>query len=623
MPGLVGLISKLPRFDAELRLKKMIGSMAREPFYTHGVWSDPDLGVYVGWVAQENTFSDRMPVVNESRGVVLVFSGEDFTDPARVKELKERGHSFPADGPSYLLHLYEDDASFPKSLNGWFHGLVADREKSIVTLFNDRFGMHRLYIYETPDAFYFAGEVKAILAVVPESNSIDPKGLAEYVACGAVLENRTLFRGIEALRQGSVLTFRNGAVTERRTYFDRKEWENQGELGSEEFYQALHISFERALPRYFSGNQGIAMSLTGGLDTRMILAGRKPAAGSLPCYTFGSMFREHQDARVARRLAEHCSQKFDLLVAGPEFLGKFSSYAERVVYLTDGCADVSRAPDLFVNQLARAIAPVRMTGNYGGEVLRAVRVFKASQPPTGLFSHDLEMEFVAAAQRFEKIPYQNPVSFAAFQLAPWMLYGTLALEKTQLTLRTPFLDNDVVQTVFRAPASALSSNEATMRLISDGDRTLLDFPTDRGPTSRDGRLTAMRRAYLQFLFKAEYAYDMGMPQWLARFDHTVAPLHLERLFLGRHKPFHFRVWYRDELAGYLKEMLLDSRSLTRPYIEPKALEDMVLSHTSGRRNHTNDLHKVLSLELVHRLFVDQGGDRALQEIQPEVVGAES
>ena len=61
--------------------------------------------------------------------------------------------------------------------------------------------------------------------------------------------------------------------------------------------------------------------------------------------------------------------------------------------------------------------------------------------------------------------------------------------------------------------------------------------------------------YQEFTFKAEYAYDYGMPQWLARLDHVFAPLRLEKLFLGRHKVAHFRVWYRDELSHYLKEIL--------------------------------------------------------------------
>src|SRR5437762_5802132 len=47
------------------------------------------------------------------------------------------------------------------------------------------------------------------------------------------------------------------------------------------------------------------------------------------------------------------------------------------------------AADLFVNQTARRIAPVRMTGNYGGEILRSIVAFK----PTSLQEGLLETEF--------------------------------------------------------------------------------------------------------------------------------------------------------------------------------------------------------------------------------------
>ena len=36
---------------------------------------------------------------------------------------------------------------------------------------------------------------------------------------------------------------------------------------------------------------------------------------------------------------------------------------------------------------------------------------------------------------------------------------------------------------------------------------------------------------MEFSFKAEYAYDYGMPQWLARIDHALRGVHLERSFL--------------------------------------------------------------------------------------------
>src|SRR5207245_7450966 len=96
----------------------------------------------------------------------------------------------------------------------------------------------------------------------------------------------------------------------------------------------------------------------------------------------------------------------------------------------------------------------------------------------------------------------------------------------------------------------------------------------------------------------------GMPQWLSGIDHFLLPFRLERLFLGRHKFYHFRVWYRDTLAGYVREMLLDPRTLSRPYLERTQLEAVVRGHLKGDRNYTAEIHKVLTLELLHRLFLD-------------------
>ena len=69
-----------------------------------------------------------MPLRNERGDVVLVFSGEEFPDRDGQQRLKRRGHKLDATGPSYLVHLYEDDPSFPAGLNGRFHGLVADQK---------------------------------------------------------------------------------------------------------------------------------------------------------------------------------------------------------------------------------------------------------------------------------------------------------------------------------------------------------------------------------------------------------------------------------------------------------------------------------------------------------------
>lgn len=605
MPGIVGLATRMPREWAEPQLLRMVEALRHESFYVTGTCVDQHLGVYVGWTVRRNSFADGMPLCNERGDVVLVFSGEEYPEPGTARRLKERGHALEAEGPSYLVHLYEEDRAFPAGLNGRFQGLLTDRTRGTSILFNDRYGMQRIYYHEAKEAFYFAAEAKAILAVCPELRTADPRGLGEFVACGCVLENRTLFHGIHVLPPASAWVFRGGTLQGKGTYFEPREWEEQEPSEPEAYYQELREVFTRNLPRYFNGHGRIGMSLTGGLDTRMIMAWHKASPGSLPCYTFGGMFRDCQDVIVARQVAGVYQQPHEVIPVGDEFLCRFPHYAERSVYLTEGCIDVSHSADLYVNEKAREIAPIRMTGNYGGEVLRRVRAFKPGQPSRGLFRPELLSHVHAASETYAGLIRGHPLSFAVFRQAPWHHYGLLALEQTQLSLRSPYLDNEFVRTVFRAPESACVSDDVCLRLIADGNAALRRIRTDRGLAGDQGRLpAAVLRGFLEFTFKAEYAYDYGMPQWVARIDHLFSPFHLERLFLGRHKFYHFRVWYRDTLSRYVEEMLLDPRTLSRPYLEGKRLETVVRGHLKGDRNYTTEIHKVLTLELLHRLFLD-------------------
>ena len=603
MPGIVGLLTKKPREWAEPQLARMIESMRHESFYVTGTWIDESSGVYVGWVARENSFSDGMPVRNERGDVVLVFSGEDYPEPETALRLKERGHEFKEGDASYLVHVYEDDVDFFKNLNGRFQGVIADRARGIVTLFNDRFGLQRIYIHEARNAFYFSAEAKAILAVRPELRSADPQSLGEYIACGCVLENRTLFRGIRALPPGSAWTFRGGALENKSAYFEPREWEEQEPLDAESYYRRLRDAFTTRLPRYFNGREKVGVSLTGGLDTRIIMAWRKAPAGSLPCYTFGSMYRENQDVYLARRVAEICGQPHQVITAGQEFLARFPHYAERAIYLTDGCVDTSRSADLFANELARQIAPVRIVGTFGSEILRGLLMFKPVMPVAGIFQPELLSQVSCAAETYHDQFAGSSRGAVTFRQASVFHFGGLMLEQTQLTLKSPYLDNEFVRNAFRAPGSE-HGEDVRLRLIRDGDPMLAQLRTDRGLCVPNRFASAIKRAYLEFTFKAEYAYDYGMPQWVAQVDHSLAPLHLERLWLGRHKLFHFRYWYRTILAKYVQEILLDRRTLARPYLESKGVEAIVRGHVKGTRNYTTEIHRLLSVELAHRLFVD-------------------
>lgn len=600
MPGLVGIITKRPQAWAQEELCRMLKTMLHESFYTSGVWSDPSLGIYAGWVARRGSFAAEMPVQNKTGDVTLLFSGEEFPGAETAATLRERGHKVDLERPGYLVHRYEDEPDFPKQLNGRFHGLVVNKSTGKALLFNDRYGLQRLYYHESPDAFYFAAEAKAILKVCPECRVIDSRSLGEFIVCGCVLENRTLFPGIDVVPPGSSWTFHEGRLEERDHYFQPAEWENQEPLTAEQYFGALRETFAQNLPRYFKGPERIGVSLTGGLDTRIIMAWHKAEPGSLPCYTFGSMYRDNEDVKLARRVAKTCHQSHEVITTGEEFLARFQRYAERTVNLTDACVDMGRSPDLYVNEKAREIAPVRMVGTYGSEILLQDVMFKAVQPMPGLYP-GLTQWLEQADVSYRSCLQGNQSTFVAFRQSPWHHYGVLGLEQTQVAVRTPYLDNDLVKIVYRAPKVENINQEARLRLLFSGDKALAELRTDRGTPGLNSYLL---RAALQFSFKAEYAYDYGMPQWLAKLDHAFSFVHFERMWVGRHKIFHFRPWYRDYLGQYVRDMLLDSRSLGRPYLNRNAVTNIVNQHLKGTGNYTIELNRLLTLELAHRLFID-------------------
>jgi asparagine synthase (glutamine-hydrolysing) len=585
----------------------MLHSMEHGPFYTSTMYVNEHLGLGIGRVSLRGAFDDTPPIWNETKDICLLFAGDDFPDHDSVQHLISRGHQWNQGASGYLVHLYEEKGlSCLASLNGRFCGILVDLREPAAFLFNDRYGLSKVYYHQNAEGCYFSSEAKSLLKILPELRCTDYRGLAETFSCGCVLQNRTLFPGISLLPPGSLWIFRPGKEVERDAYFVASPWENQESLSATDYYEKLKETWARLLPRYLRNPDRVAVSLTGGKDSQMIMAWAKAPPGSLPCYTFGGMYRDSRDVKLGRKIAVALRQPHQVIALDQAFLREFPALAEQTVYLSDGAMDVSGAAELYVNRIARQIAPIRLTGNYGQEILHRAVAFKPSRFHASLLSRDFATLVEGAAATYRQELAGNPLSFVAFKQVPWHHTSRLALELTQLELRSPYLDNDLVALSYREPkAGPIESSQIQLKLIADGNSALAEIGTDRALRARRTPLMMdIAHLWQEFTFKAEYAFDYGMPQWLAYLDNVGKILHLERLFLGRHKYYHFRIWYRDALSSYIKEILLDPLTLKRPHLNQRAVEKAVLDHSSGRSNYTSAIHRLLTAELFHRLFTD-------------------
>lgn len=599
MPGIAGIISS--RGIMSGAIERMAQGLTLDASWITGKYENAALNLAIGW-ADRAEDAQEQPVWNERRDICLLLSGETFLAP------EERGLT-GGGGPHAVLRLYETSGlSCLEKLNGAFAGLLIDLRRDCVTLFNDRYGLGRVHIHETPDGFYFATRARALLNLLPQLRRLDMRGVIEAATCGCVMQDRTLFSGVSILPGAACWTFRAGEPPRKARYFDRTSLLEQPPLDEAAFYDALKQTFIRILPKYMEASEPVAMSLTGGLDGRMIMAWARAEPGALPCYTFVGPYRDCADARIARRLASICGQPHQTIRVGDDFFSAFPALAERTILASDGAMDVTGAVELHVNEYARAIAPVRLTGNYGSEIVRGSVAFKPAKSPLTPepFNADLAPLVAEARNTYVAERDASTVHFVAFKQVPWHHYARLSIELAVLKVRSPYLDNELVALMHRAPPNLLTSSEPSLRLIREGKEALARLPTDRGHVHGDdtlGRRLWERAIGLSVL--AEYAYDYGMPQWLVRLDRAASFLHPERMFLGWHKFYHFRVWYRDRLAEYVRETLLDPRALGRDYLAPKKVERMVEEHMSGERNWTREISRMLSLELIHRSLLDR------------------
>jgi asparagine synthase (glutamine-hydrolysing) len=334
----------------------------------------------------------------------------------------------------------------------------------------------------------------------------------------------------------------------------------------------------------------------------MILANLGPSKSLIHCYSFNGPYRENLDVSIGRRVARAVGLPHTTISITNDFFRRFGQIAEDVVLSTDGNLEMSGTPNIYVDRIGREISPIRLTGNYGSEVLRRYRAFSPSSSIRRVLQEKWAKSVENAAISWKVIQQDHPLSFVAFKQVPWFSFNRLQAEQSVLSMRSPFMDNSLLEVIYQAPDACTRSKETSLRLIHDGDRRLGEMMTDRGVTYPKRATWLWERAYYEFIFKMEYYASHGMPRFAASIDKQLGPFSLERNFLGRNKYYHLRQWLRDELAPYVRDILLDERALSREYLDRHEVIQAVNAHIAGTENNTDVIDKLMTVELTHRLL---------------------
>jgi asparagine synthase (glutamine-hydrolysing) len=196
--------------------------------------------------------------------------------------------------------------------NGLFAAALRDRARHRLVLITDRYCSFPIHIHATERRLAFAGQLATLLAEGGVPRKASAAGLAQLFTLQRTIGRETNIAGVEALPAATILTAGPDGVSEER-YWELR-WEPAFESETEAA-AALADALRAALARQTGhGAEAPGLLLSGGLDSRMVLAASPP--GSLACFTTAG-YAENPELAIARQLGEAHGKSFTPLTVEP------------------------------------------------------------------------------------------------------------------------------------------------------------------------------------------------------------------------------------------------------------------------------------------------------------------
>jgi hypothetical protein len=308
---------------------------------------------------------------------------------------------------SWLVEQYRNHGvrEMARRLQGVFSLLIVDLRSRRVHVVTDRCGSLHVYYRRFPDGYAVCSS-SAVLALCADSR-LDPIAVHEFVATGIVYEERSLWADVQKIGPATVLTF-DGSGVDEQTYWTFSEVDAE-KLNLEEAVEQTHHGLVEVLKALPDGDQPLISDLTGGYDSRLLLAGLLDAGRPFRTTVSGST-SDHPDVVVAGRIAsefglQHQHVMSERVPSAEEF--------DAALRMTDGEYDAfDYARILHTHRLLSAGNRMSLNGSFG-ELARGYW-WELLWP--NLAQHrSLDAEMVAR-RRFAAVAYDASIFDVAGQL---------------------------------------------------------------------------------------------------------------------------------------------------------------------------------------------------------------
>jgi len=299
-PGLVMVIDPRPN-NASVVVAGMLESF--------GVAGHPSVTATegIGWSAAAVAPPVTMPACGAEawtdNGDILIWTGDLFV-PQHWPLPDAGNHPRRAISRALLQRLRSTGVDVLADLDGAFCGAWYDRARNRWAIFNDRLGLLPVFWADTNDRLVIGPTAWVTWQGSGQPLAIDENGVTDVLRTLNVTQDHTLIKGVHWLIGGHVL-FRDSIDADTHHVQVHKYWELRPRprkfSSQDEAMDAYADGLERTLKRQADGATSLLLGISGGMDSRMILAACHALHITPDCFSAGWPFDE--DVRLGRRLA--------------------------------------------------------------------------------------------------------------------------------------------------------------------------------------------------------------------------------------------------------------------------------------------------------------------------------
>lgn len=387
--------------------------------------------------------------IYEKGDYVVSVDGESYNDKEVAEVMGVKSSSLE----ELLIACDQNDEldSCLSRLDGYFTAAVFDKKRQKLKIVSDRHGLRPLYYCKQGKLFAWASEVKAILALPELKKFFDTDSMECFLRLGQLVGQRTFFKNVKLLRPASVLELdvSDGSISERH-YWSWSKIKPQN-VTFDAAVDMLGETFIAAVEKSFNPKEKIGVALSGGLDSRAILAAVNKLYPDYQGYAYTFGIPNCSDVTIAQEVMRATpGWKHDIFYFADK---NWFEPRKEMVWNTDGMKDLMHMHGAEFLEKIRSHIDVNLNGYLGDAILGGSylkypnhldkRVDEAISFETySGYAEDVESSFFDI-QHYDNYLFANRgrrfINVGTINALPWVAQ------------RKPFFDNDLVELIFSLP----------------------------------------------------------------------------------------------------------------------------------------------------------------------------